>query len=391
MRSVTLAILIMTFPLLAFSQLNKAADASNRFGFNLYKHTAKEPGNLFFSPLSIEVALAMTSAGAQQETLKQMLSTLQIGPHFHSEFRDLLSQFHGSPHFQLFIANRIWGQSGTPYNSNFLKLLIDNYKADLAPLDFRKQPEPSRAVVNRWVEQQTRDKIQDLLPPGSITPLTDLVLTNAIYFKGSWNQEFKKELTKPDIFHVSAQGKKSVPFMNMVSDFPYTENSELQYVQLLYKGNELVMDIILPKPGIALSTLEQKLDLTAFINLTKFAVFEEVKLVLPKFKAEAQLDLAATLSALGMPLAFNPVKANFQGIRKIEPGKNIFISKVVHKGFVDVNEEGTEAAAATGAIIAVSTSIPEEPKLFKADRPFLYFIRHLKTGTILFMGRLSQP
>ena len=200
MKQLSLAILaLILFPILAVSQTNKAADDSNQFGFNLYKITSKTQGNLFFSPFSIEAALAMTAAGAEQETLKQMLATLHLSQNYHSEFKTLLGQLKGNEDFQLFVANRIWGQAGSPFYPKFLNHLRENYGAELTPLDFQKQTEPSREKINKWVELQTRDKIKDLLKPGIIMKDTDLVLTNAIYFKVSWVQAFKKELTKDNL------------------------------------------------------------------------------------------------------------------------------------------------------------------------------------------------
>ena len=391
MKKFISVVITLSFPLLVASQTSNVSAASNQFGFNLYKVTSKVQGNLFFSPFSIETALAMTAAGAQKETLKQMLTTLHLSSNYHSEFKNLLGQLKGNKDFQLFVANRIWGQSGTSYFPDFLKLLNENYGADLSQLDFKSQPDPSRVKINQWVQQQTRDKIKDLLKLGTITVHTDLVLTNAIYFKGSWVQAFKKEKTKDDQFQTSPTQKKSIPFMHLKAGFHYMENSDVQYLQLPYKGNDLVMDILLPKPGVQLSAIEQNLNSQVFKNLTEQASGSEVEVSLPKFKAESELDLGDTLSSLGMPLAFDKSKANFQGLRKLNAGENLFISKVVHKAFVDVNEEGTEAAAATAVEISAITSIPAPPKIFKADRPFLFFIRHLQSGTILFMGRYSQP
>lgn len=391
MKYLMLFLATLWFPTSAFSQINKAAEASNQFAFELYNQIAKTPGNLFFSPLSIEAALAMTTAGAQKETLSQMTKTLHLAPNYHPEFRTLLGHLKGSKDFQLLIANRIWGGLGTEYYPSFLKLLQENYGANLSPLDFKTQPEPSRLKINQWVQQQTKDKIKDLLPDGTITPETDLVLTNAIYFKGSWTAQFEKELTKNDTFLIAATQKMSIPFMHRTSYFKYAENPELQLLEMTYKGNELVMDVLLPNPGVDLSLIEKKLTSTALGELIRKAQNAEVDVSIPKFKAESQFDLGEKLKALGMPLAFDPKKADFQGIRKIRPGDNLYISKVIHKAFVDVNEKGTEAAAATGMEMMMETSIKPPPKIFKADHPFLFFIRHLKSGAILFMGRYSQP
>lgn len=251
--------------------------------------------------------------------------------------------------------------------------------------------EGSRQTINQWVEKQTNDKIKELLKPGVLKPDTDLVLTNAIYFKGSWKDEFKKDQTKNEDFITVAAQKESIPFMNRQDSFAYTENRDFQYLQLKYKGNAIVMDIILPQPGVALSAFEQNLSPQIFQDVEKFAYFQEVKLSLPKFRAESEFDLGEKLASLGMPLAFDSKKANFKGMRVMKPNENLFISKVIHKAFVDVSEEGTEAAAATAVVGVITTAMPQEPKIFKANRPFLYFIRHKATGSILFMGRFSQP
>jgi serpin B len=378
-------------PLLGHTQLNTAAEASNQFGFSLFKISSKAQGNLFFSPLSIEAALAMTAAGAQEQTLKQMLTTLNLGPNSHANFKIILGQLNGNRDFQLFVANRIWAQTGAPYFPSFLKLLSDNYGATLIPLDFEKQTEPSREKINRWVEQQTNDKIKDLLKPGTITKKTDLVLTNAIYFKGSWTEAFKKELTKEEEFQIDSTRKKTIPFMNRSARLRYFENEELQYLQLPYKGHDLVMEIILPRTGIQYAAVEQKLTSKAIAEYTQQAETQEVEVSLPKFKAESEFELGSTLSEMGMPLVFDKSKANFRGMRKLKSDENIYISKVIHKAFVDVNEEGTEAAAATAVVIAMTESMAAAPKIFKANHPFIFFIRHLKSGAILFMGRYSQP
>jgi serpin B len=258
-------------------------------------------------------------------------------------------------------------------------------------LDFKAQPDPSREAINQWVEKQTRDMIKNLLAPGVIKKDTELVLTNAVYFKGSWLQAFKKSLTKDGEFQVSPSKKKTVPFMNQKAKFPYMENSELQAVRLPYKGSALAMEIVLPKVGVELDAIEKKLSVSGFEELWKLPFLTEVEISLPKFKAESSFELAPTISAMGMPLAFDRSKANFQGIRKPEPGKNLYISHVIHKAFADVNEEGTEAAAATAVVMTLGGGMLQAPKVFKADRPFLYFIRDLRSGAILFMGRYAQP
>ncbi|HWU42662.1 MAG TPA: serpin family protein [Bdellovibrio sp.] len=387
-----LGFMMAIVPVLTFAQTNKISEANNQFAFDLYKLNAKESGNLIFSPISIEAALAMTAAGAQEETLKQMLATLHLKPGYHNEFKTLLADLKGGKDFQLQLANRIWGKMGSAYNPTFLKVLLDNYGADLTPLDFQKQPEPSRLKINQWVSEKTQQKIKDLLPPGSIDPeITDLVLTNAIYFKGNWINPFEKELTTNGDFHISTSSKKKTPFMHLTEHFKYAENPEMQYVSLPYKGDELEMDIFLPTPKASLAKIERTWGVQKFFDLIKSASTEEVVVSLPKFKTESRFDLNKDLTKLGMPLAFDTKRANFQGMRKLSSGENLYISSVVHKAFVDVNETGTEAAAATAVMMAVSAAMAEPPKIFNADHPFLFFIRHTKSNAILFMGRFSEP
>lgn len=393
MKFLILVLTILWLPLSALSQVNPAAGATNQFAFDLYKKNSKKPGNLFFSPLSIEVALAMTAAGAQKETLSQMIKTLHLPANYHSEFRALLGQLKGNRDFQLFLANRIWGSQGTEYNPSFLNLLHENYAADLLPLDFQKQPEPSRIIINEWVQQQTNDKIKDLLPKGSIDADTELVLTNAIYFKAKWAEPFKKDLTKEDSFFMTAAQKKSIPFMHLTSHFRYGENADMQFLEMNYQGSDLAMDILLPKNGTELSSIEKKISASVLEELHGKSSNEMVQVSIPKFKMESSMSLKETLMAMGMSLAFDEAKANFHGMRKILLGKNLSISRVEHKAFVDIDEEGTEAAAATAVVMfgKASFNLSGPLKIFNANRPFLFLIRHLNSGAILFIGRYTQP
>jgi serpin B len=372
-------------------QPKKAASASNQFAFALYQNISKTEGNLFFSPFSIETALAMTSVGARAETFQQMQKVLKTASVSHEDFKSLLALTKGNESYQLFVANRIWGQQGLEYFPEFQKILSQNFGAELAPLDFKSKAEESRQVINKWVEEQTKDKIKDLLKPGMIDKETDMVLTNAIYFKGSWMNAFKKEATKNEAFFVTETTKKEMPFMHLRKNFRYEEKPNFQSLQMEYKGEDLVMDVILPKKGIPLSKVEKDLTALAYSELGSAAVGTDIQLTFPKFKAESDFDLGESLAKMGMPLAFDKAKANFKGIRYLQKDENMSISKVVHKAFVDMNEEGTEAAAATAVAMMVPASVPAPPVEFKANRPFLYFIRHVRTGAILFMGRYSKP
>ncbi|HEY8278389.1 MAG TPA: serpin family protein [Bdellovibrionota bacterium] len=367
------------------------------FGCGLYRELAKKPGNLFFSPYSVSTALAMTSAGAKGKTLAEMRKTLHLGDDSHTLMRFLRESLSGKDDNQveLVTANRLWAKSGQSYDEDFLQLTESNYGAGLTPLDYAENPEDARQEINEWVEKQTKSKIKDLMPKGSITAATDLVLTNAIYFKGSWSKPFSKEATRDEEFHPE-KGKPTLrPFMHLTEKFPYGENKDFQFLRMNYKsqGNGLSMLILLPKKGKSLASLEKKLTAAYFQNLTPGMGNHEVKVSLPKFRLEYERRLEEVLPKMGMKLAFDAAKADFSGIRELKGTEHLSINVVAHKAFVDVDETGTEAAAATG-VGMVLTSAPiqlEPPKVFQADRPFLFVILHAHSNAALFMGRVAQP
>jgi serpin B len=373
-------------------ELQAIAKANNQFAFDLYGHLGRGEGNLFFSPTSISTALAMTYAGAEGATEKEMASVLRFTlaeTEVHPAFASLMATLNAPKKdtYELRIANRLWGQAGYGFLPNFLTTTRKQYNAELAQVDFVKEAEKSRLEINAWVEEQTNNKIKDLMPPNSATDLTRLVLTNAIYFKGKWRHEFDKKVTKNAPFTVSAREKVDVPLMFESERFKYSETADLQLLEMGYKGDDLSMLVLLPKKVDGLPRLEK--DLTA-ANLDKWSSamrVQEVQTYLPRFKLTEQFQLNSTLAEMGMPSAFDPGKADFSGMN----GKrDLFISAAVHKAFVEVNEEGTEAAAATGIAVGV-TSAPAEPKVFRADHPFVFMIRENRTGSILFMGRVVNP
>jgi serpin B len=380
-------------PPLPATQVTWVGEANNAFAADLYGKLCGEEGNLFFSPNSIETALVMTYAGAKGQTADQMAKVLHLPGKgdMHKAFGDLLKDLNaekgadGKPRaFQLSVANALWGQKGFEFLPDFLGLVKENYGAGLSDLDFAKDTEGSRKTINAWVEKQTQDKIKDLLAPGVLTADTRLVLTNAIYFKGKWADPFKKADTKNEPFHLSGGKDINAPMMNRVDKTWYRETADYQAVELPYEGGELSMIIILPKKADGLAAVEKTVT-PKMLNkdMADFAV-EEVILSLPKFKTTSEFGLGDTLAALGMKDAFSASTADFSGL---DGKQDLFISAVVHKAFVDVNEEGTEAAAAT----AVVTKNGHEPHVFRADHPFLFLIRHEKTGAILFMGRVADP
>ncbi len=371
------------------AQLNPLGATNNQFAFEIYKTQSKVEGNLFLSPLSIYSALAMTSAGAQKETLNQMIKTLHLPQSYHSDFAQLLGHLKGNQDYQLAIANRIWTSTGKAYRPQFLKMLLDHYHASPVSLDFKHNTEESRKLMNSWIAQQTQNKIIDLLLPGIIDRNTEMVLTNAIYFKGKWALPFSKEMTREGDFQLALSKTKKAKFMHMNKELRYFENNELQLVEMIYQGHQLAMDVLLLRPGIDLNSVEQKISGSSFSAMTNKLSTVPVALTLPKFKAESQFELSENLKALGMTLPFDEDNANFSGVRDFVNEK-IFISKVIHKAFVDISEEGTEAAAAT-AVIMTKAGAVTPPKIFNANHPFLFMIRDLKTGAILFLGRYSNP
>jgi serpin B len=382
------------------------SEANNTFAADLYAKLSAEEGNLFFSPNSIETALVMTSAGARGKTLDEMKKVLGLTfehwtfdkgaePDVHREFSTLLKRLNaekgadGKPRpYQLSIANALWGQKGFTFLPEFTEILEDNYGARLSNLDFKADTESARKSINAWVEKQTSDKIKDLLKPGVLTGDTRLVLTNAIYFKGKWAEPFEKAGTKEDTFHLAGGKDVKTPLMNRTGKCWYLETDDYQAVKLPYAGDALAMVIILPKKVDGLAAVEKSFSLQ-YSGLRGYSR-EEVVLSLPKFTMTCEFNLAKTLAAMGMKDAFDPGAADFSGM---DGKKGLFISAVVHKAFVDVNEEGTEAAAATGVAIAPALAViePKPPKVFKADHPFLFLIGSEAGASVLFMGRVSDP
>ena len=378
-------------------EVSALVTANNQFAANLYAQLAKAgSGNLFFSPTSISMALTMTAAGARGPTQDEMTKVLGLGDRLDAAdaaYRRLLATWNNAAAdrgYQLRIANRLWGQKGFAISPDYLKLTGEDYGAEMALLDYQSDPEAARATINDWVARQTEQKIKDLMPPGSIKPLTRLVLTNAIYFKGDWDEQFDAKLTEDADFVVSADRRVRVPMMTRKARFGYAQTPEVQILQMPYKGDDLSMVVVLPRANDGLAALEKSLStgrLAGWIGAIRPR--QEATVFLPKFKLESQFSLNAVLQSMGMKLAFSPGGADFSGISPSE-GHELSISDVVHKAYVDVNEEGTEAAAATGAVIGV-TSVPAQRTIFRANHPFLFLIRDVQNGSILFLGRVVDP
>jgi serpin B len=365
---------------------------NTEFAFDLYARLREQEGNLFLSPYSISSALGMTYLGARGDTAAQMAKTL----HFMDQnglpaaFEALRRELHGADKdrkYQLHVANALWGQKGHPFLRHFLHQTNQYFGAGLREVDFVHAAEEARREINAWVEKQTQDKIKDLLKPGVLTSNDRLVLTNAIYFKAAWQQPFSKAATKKEDFLLAGGGKAGVDMMHQTEEYRYLDGGSFQAVDLPYEGNDLSMVVFLPKKADGLAELEKSLTGAKLAEWLPKMKHAHVALALPKFKTTAEFELSKVLAAMGMPDAFAAGKADFSGM---DGTRELFISRVVHKAFVDVDEKGTEAAAAT-AVIMKRESAPVSPVSFRADHPFVFLIRDNRTGSVLFLGRLADP
>jgi RNA polymerase sigma factor (sigma-70 family) len=368
---------------------------ANAFAFDLYakvRADKQQKGtNIFFSPFSISSALAMTYAGAAGNTAAEMRKVMHFDlkeQELHPAFGDLtaaLNKRGKAGSFKLAVANRLWGQQDYHFLQNFLEMNKLYYGAGVERVNFKRDPDGSRKIINAWVEKKTEDKIKELLLKPDITTDVRLVLTNAIYFKGDWARQFEEKRTHDRKFTVSAKKQVKIPMMNQTAKFPYMRGDGFQALELPYKGEELAMVVLLPDRKSSLAVLEKKLDPKVLGSAMKKLREQKVIVAFPKFKMEWRLDLKKTLVEMGMVDAFGGA-ADFSGMTGT---RDLYISKVIHKAFVAVDEKGTEAAAAT-AVVMGQNSIPRHP-YFIADRPFVFLIRDRKTGSILFLGRVINP
>ena len=380
-----------TAPNVATSDATALVKGNSEFAFDLFQALKQPQGNLFYSPYSISLALAMTYAGARNETETEMAQVLhftlpqdRLHPAFNGLDLALANRSGTTQGFQLHIVNAIWGQEGYKFLDSFLNVLGQNYGAGLRLLDFVNQSEPSRVTINNWVSDQTKGKINDLIPQGSIDALTRLVLTNAIYFNASWLSPFDKGATSNGTFHLSGSNV-TVPMMTQTHSFGYASGDGYQAIELPYNGSKLSMVILLPDSG-KFEAFEDQLNASFASRIISDLGFCEVDLTLPKFKYEYECSLADTLAAMGMTIAFSG-DADFSGMAG---NRDLAISDVLHKAYVSVDEAGTEAAAATAVVIGL-TAMPGETAQMTVDRPFIFLIRDIDTGTILFIGRVMNP
>ena len=367
--------------------------AMNAFTVASYKQLSRGDANLIASPFNIATVLSMALAGARGRTAEEIQAVLHVryDSTYDAALGALLSDLTKAGNTggnELHTANGLWVQKGFAIQPAFENTLANNYHSPLTLLDFAANPEAARSQINRWTEEQTKEKIKDLFPAGSLDARTRLVLTSAIYFYGKWQDPFVSSHTQPAPFTLPTGATAQADFMNQTSHFGYAETPTSQILEMRYAGTGIGFDVLLPKTPSGLPDLEKSLtpeNLTGWLgNLAD----RNVQVSLPKFRAESAFSVGKVLSAMGMPTAFTD-KADFSGIHA---NGGLAISEVVHKAFVDVSEQGTEAAAATGMTMRASAMrMPEPAVVFRADHPFLFLIRDTRTGVILFIGHLMNP
>ncbi len=384
------------------------AQGNNYFALQLYQKLPGGKDNLFFSPYSISTALAMTYAGARGQTQEQMARVLcfptsadalqelgaagqpmspeQFAQAFSRIIKDLNARG-GQKKYELRVANALWGQKSYEFLPAYVQLVEKQYEGKLQTVDFVAATEQARQTINAWVEKQTNDKIKDLISPGMLDALTRLVLTNAIYFKGNWARQFEKKETQDAPFTLLDGSTVQVPMMNQQGEFGYAQMDSLQALEMPYVGEELSMVILLPKEPAGIGALEKSLTAENLAKWLDALRKREVIVAMPKFKMTSKFGLNDMLRSMGMTDAFSDA-ADFTGMTS---RRDLFISAVIHQAFVEVNEEGTEAAAATGVTMRVLSVGPGQTPIFRADHPFLFLIRDKASGSILFLGRTMDP
>jgi len=378
------------------ADVSTIAQESNAFAVDLYGKLSSEPGNLFFSPASVSTAFAMAYAGARGTTASEMASTLHFAlppDRLHPAMGALLADLNG-PHqnYELHMANALWAAQDQHFLPDYTTLMKTDYGAGFQPVDFRANPEAARALINNWVADQTQQKILNLVPSGSVTAYTRLILTNAIYFKSAWAEQFSKSQTQSDDFHLSATKSVKAPLMHQTKGYSFFRGPSFQALELPYLRNELSMIVLLPDSPNGLPALEKSLTAANLDKWIGSLSYEETVIVtIPSFKITQQFELSSVLESLGMKQAFESGAADFSAITG---DKSFSISAAIHKAYIDVDEEGTEAAAATAVMMvgsAMRQAPPPPPIVFRADHPFLFLIRDNSSGAILFLGRLTDP
>jgi serpin B len=386
-------------PQVTDADLAALVSGNSDFAFALYRQISSQDGNLFYSPYSISIALAMTYAGAQDQTAGQMAEALhftlpeaRLHPAFNKlalelESRSKVEDLDPGQAFQLSVANSLWGQSGFHFEKAFLDVLAQNYAAGMRLVDYKKDAEAARLAINDWVSQSTNQKIKDIIPKGELDTLTRLVLANAVYFKAAWQYPFELDATQPGAFHLMDGSSVDVSMMRATKNLSSMQGDGFRSVELPYVGWSLSMWIILPDAG-RFRAVESRLNAGILDSIEEARASRIVHLTMPKFKFEWSTGLVDGLKALGMGDAFDRERADFSGMTG---GRDLYIKQVLHKTFISVDEKGTEAAAATVVIAAPTAPGPSNEMEFTMDRPFIFLIRDNPTGTILFVGRVMNP
>jgi len=380
------------------SNISNIVESNNQFALDYYFQLKnKESGNVFFSPFSIYSILAMAYEGARGQTAEEMRSLLHLPTDDslrRSEYATTVEGLNNDDKkYKISIANALWPQQDYKFLDEYLNIVENFYGGKATNLDFKKDPEGSRTTINNWIEEQTNDKIKDLIPFGIIDGSTRLILTNAIYFKGEWVRQFNAEETRNENFRINANESIDVQMMRRVDEdakFNYTENDDLQILEMPYSGEELSMLILLPKND-DLETLENLLSTKKLSEWKQDLENQRVVVSIPKFKFETKYFMAKDLKAMGVPTAFDWPGANFSGM---DGAEELFIGEVIHQALVEVTEEGTEAAAAT-TVVSLKGSMRSNNThtipVFRANHPFIFLIQEKTNGNILFMGRVVNP
>ncbi|MFO8235756.1 MAG: serpin family protein [Bacteroidales bacterium] len=387
-----LLISLITEGNLQAQNMEKTVEGNNKFTFSLFDEVNNEDENVFFSPYSISSALAMAYNGSRKETkeeIRVVLNFLENKQELSVNFKDINEHLHQleKEDIQINIANSLWGEKSYEFSSEFLDLNKKYYKAGINKVDFKKNYSEAREQINQWVEDNTQEKIKDLIPKGMLDPMTRLVLVNAIYFKGAWALPFNEKNTREDTFYVYSKCMTKADFMHRSLTAKYYKDNVAEVLEIPYSGKDLSMMILLPLEKYGMEKLERKLDHNLYEKYNNELSRVQVELSLPKFEITADYELSDVLKKMGMASAFSG-DADFSGMTG---KKELYINNIVHKSFIDVNEEGTEAAAATGVVMSKTSRPPSEKVKFKADHPFIFFIKDNETNSILFMGRVMNP
>lgn len=369
---------------------------NNHFAFDIWKQLPVENDNFVVSPFSISTALAMTYAGARGQTQDEMIGTLFFDPDqdsFHIEYGQYLERLNQltSEQVQLNLANNLWVQRDYYFLPEYFSTIEQNYRAKPSLVNFKGNREPIRKEINDWVFSQTKEKIKDLISPGVLTEDTRMVLVNAIHFLGGWSSAFDPDRSTEDTFHNIDGLLGKATFMRKQGYYMYYEDKGIQALEMPYQNGNFSMVILLPEQGSesSIHKLETRMDAPFFSTITSGMERTHTDIYLPRFEIETGLDLEKVLPIMGMPTAFS-LRADFSGMTGND---SLMIDKVIHKAMIDVKESGTEAAAATAVVMIMKTSIEPEPErtvVFKADRPFLFFLKDNTYNSILFMGRVAK-